>query len=246
MNIFVSIFLGIVQGLTEFLPVSSSGHLVIAQSLFTDFHQPGVLYDVVLHAGTLFAVLIYFRKKIFKLSAKYISFIILGTIPAIVIGLLFDDYLESSFGSIFWVGIQLIITGILNWFIDKAKSLDKPIDYKKSLWIGIWQAIAIIPGISRSGSTIFAGVTSGISREKAAEFSFLLSIPAITGAIVLQVFKYGGSDSINIPFYFIGFLVSFVVGFFSIGVLLNFLYHKHFKYFAVYSIILGVILIILS
>lgn len=244
MNIFSAIILGIIQGLTEFLPISSSGHLVLAQSLIPGFSQPGIFFDVILHAGTLVAVTAYFWKKILKINQTQVILVIIGTIPAVVLGLLFNDLFEASFSNVKAVGIQLIITGILCWLIDRAKTIKKSITVFDSLLIGIGQAIAIIPGISRSGSTIFAAVARGINRAEAAEFSFFLSIPAIAGAIVLQTLKHGGSSQIDPVFYFVGFITSLVFGFLSIKVLLNMLKSKQLKYFGIYCLILGVIAVL--
>lgn len=245
MNVFQAILLGVIQGLTEFLPVSSSGHLAIAQSLFPGFSQPGLLFDVVLHAGTLGAVLYYFRKRLLKFTSHEIKILVLGTIPTVIIGFLFNDWIEAGFSDLGSVGIQLGITGLLCIFIDLAKGKSKSIALFDSFLIGLGQAIAIIPGISRSGSTIFVASVRGIERKKAAEFSFLLSIPAIFGAIILQIAKHGFSDNISITAYSIGFLVSFFVGLMSIGMLLKLLVSHQFKFFGIYSLILGTIVFLM-
>jgi undecaprenyl-diphosphatase len=246
MNIFHAIILGVIQGLTEFLPVSSSGHLVIAQSLIPGFSQPGVLFDVMLHAGTLMAVLIYFRKKLLKLTLNEIVLLAVGTLPAIVVGFFFADFLESSFGNVKMVGIELIITGLLCFATDMFKTSKKAITGLDAFLIGIAQAIAIIPGISRSGATIFIATAQKIERAKAAEFSFLLSIPAIAGAILLQVVKYGFETNIDIAVYGVGILASFIFGLLSIKILLNLLVTKNFKVFGVYSVLLGLLVFFLS
>lgn len=243
MNFFTAAFLGIIQGLTEFLPVSSSGHLVLFEHLL-NFEQPGILFDVTLHAGTLLAVLIYFRKKLMSLTPRMLILLFVGTIPAAVIGLLFEEQLEASFGDIKMVGLQLIITGIICYFVDKVATKKDNISVTDSFVIGVAQAIAIIPGISRSGSTIFAGVMRGIDKAHVAEFSFLLSIPAILGAIVLQIIKYKGQE-IDIAPYSIGFLTAFVFGLLAIRILLNLLKTKNFKIFTYYCLVLGVLVILL-
>lgn len=239
MNLFWSVFLGILQGLTEFLPISSSGHLVIAQSLIPGFNQPGVLFDTVLHLATLFAIVYFFRKRIFALSRKYYFLLMLGSIPAALIGFLFQKNFEQSFSNVHRVGIELIITGILNLMIDKVKTRKKTISYKDSFLVGISQAIAIIPGISRSGATIFTGIKLGIDRKKAAEFSFLLSIPAILGANILQLISHGSDASLNIPLYFFGFIAAFFSGFLSINVVLKTLSERRFRVFGIYCLLLG-------
>lgn len=245
MNIISAILLGFIQGLTEFLPISSSGHLVLAQSLIPDFIQPGIFFDVILHAGTLVAVIAYFWKRLLKITQKQIMLLIIGTIPAGVAGFLFEDAFEAMFGDVKAVGLQLIISGVICLLIDKAQTKKKEISYTDSFLIGIGQAIAIIPGISRSGSTIFAAVKRGIKREEAAEFSFFLSIPAIAGAILLQTLKHGASTEIDPTFYIAGFLTALIFGFLSIKVLLNMLKQKQFKYFAIYCFIIGTVVIFL-
>ena len=148
MNYIWSLFLGLLQGFTEFLPVSSSGHLVLFQSLIPGFSQPGVLFDVCLHFGTLFAVLFFFRKKLFKLSFKYILYIIVATIPAVIVGFLFKDSISILFSSVEVVGVALVLTGLFNFLTSKQKEEGKSLDYKKSIFIGLMQAFAIIPEIN--------------------------------------------------------------------------------------------------
>jgi undecaprenyl-diphosphatase len=239
MTLASAILLGIIQGITEFLPVSSSAHLVIAQHFIPGFSQPGVLFDVLLHAGTLLAVIIYFRKQLIALTLNKALLLILGTIPAVIFGFLFSDWLEASFSDIKAIGLQLIITGAFIYFVDFAKERRKSITWVDALIMGVAQAIAIIPGISRSGATIFAGVFRGLNKKQVADFSFLLSIPAIAGAIVFEVVKHGLSDSISMTNYAGGFVAAFVFGFLSIGVLLKFLVSRNFKIFAIYCFLIG-------
>ena len=239
MNLAFSALLGLIQGLTEFLPVSSSGHLVLAQSIIPGFSQPGVLFDVVLHMGTLLAVLIYFKKKILSFTKNYLSLLVVGTIPAILAALVFGDWLEGLFSSASATAYQLIITGVLNIAVDFIPKGVGDLTLKNSFLVGIAQAVSIIPGISRSGATIFTGVAAKVSRAKVAEYSFLLSVPAIAGAMVYQLAKYGG-ESIGSPApYLLGFLISAVVGYFSINLVFKLLLKRHFKYFGVYAILLG-------
>lgn len=239
MNTFNSILLGLLQGFTEFLPVSSSGHLVIAQSLIPNFSQPGVLFDVTLHAGTLFSVVLFFYKEIVNISRKYVYFIIVGTIPAVIIGYLFESLIEGFFGSTLLVGIALIFTGIINFYTDKISNKKKDLDMQKGLIIGLYQALAIIPGISRSGMTIFAGRKLGIDKKSAAQFSFILSIPAIIGANIFQLLKYSYAEEINLFVYFVGFMTAFVSGFYAIRLVFKFLFKGKFKYFSYYLIFAG-------
>jgi undecaprenyl-diphosphatase len=244
-NLISSIFLGILQGLTEFLPVSSSGHLVIAQNLIPGFTQEGVLFDVFLHAGTVLAVLYYFRKILLKLTSKYLLLLLIGTIPAGLIGVLFGSSIEKLFNGVSLVGFALLFTAVLNFLTDRAKKGSKEISIKKSILIGMAQALAIIPGISRSGSTIFAGTSLGIKRKEAAQFSFLLSVPAIVGANVVQFFKYGLGGTENIIFYVAGFIAAFISGVIAINFVLKFLLGGKFKLFAYYCVVLGVLVLTL-
>jgi undecaprenyl-diphosphatase len=245
MDLLSSILLGVLQGLTEFLPVSSSGHLVIAQQLIPNFIQEGVLFDVFLHAGTVLAVLYYFRKSILKLTPKYLLFLLIGTIPAGLVGFFFSTPIEILFANISVVGFALLFTAVLNFMTDRLKVKKQEISIKNSLLIGVAQAIAIIPGVSRSGSTIFAGTSLGLKREKAAEFSFLLSVPAIVGANVLQFFKYGPDGIGNMGIYIAGFLAAFLSGIFAINLVLKFLLSSRFKIFAFYCFLLGVAVLLL-
>jgi undecaprenyl-diphosphatase len=244
MNIFSAIFLGIIQGFTEFLPISSSAHLIIAQHFIPNFSQPGVLFDIILHAGTLAAVIFYFRKELLNIKKQTVILLILATIPAALIGILFSDYLEGTFSSLQMLGWQLILTAFLNFFVDYAKTSRTHIKIPDSLAIGIAQAVAIVPGISRSSATIFEATRRGINRQEAAEFSFLISIPAIGGAVAQQVLKYGFTSDINIPAYAGGFVASLIFGLLSIKVLLRALKSKSFSIFGVYCLILGIALIV--
>ena len=247
MNIFQAVFLGILQGLTEFLPVSSSGHLVLAQHLIPNFSQPGVLFDVILHAGTLCSVLFYFRKSIFKLDSKYLKMIIVGTIPVGLLGFLFQFQIELLFTSAKLVGFALLITAIMN-YLTNSKYCRKIGTYKGlslAFLVGVFQFFALIPGISRSGSTIFAGTKFGFKKEEAAKFSFLLSIPAVLGANLVQITKYGFSEHLPSVSCFLGFVAAFVSGFFAIGLVFNILKQGKFKIFATYCVILGALTIFL-
>ena len=237
------IILGFVQGLTEFLPVSSSGHLVILQSKIAGFTQPGVLFDVILHLGTTLAVLIYFRREILKLKFRDYVIIIIGTIPAAFAGVLFGDAIESLFTSIKVVGFALIVTGFLNLLTDKAAEKGVELSGKRSFLIGIAQSIATIPGISRSGSTIFAGTYLGINREAAARFSFLLSVPAVLGATGLEFIKHPEVQDINCWIYASGFFAALVSGILSIKLVMNLLKSRNFKIFGFYCLVVGVLVI---
>uniref|UniRef100_A0A6M3MDL5 Undecaprenyl-diphosphatase n=1 Tax=viral metagenome TaxID=1070528 RepID=A0A6M3MDL5_9ZZZZ len=225
------------------MPVSSSGHLVIVQNLIPGFTQDGVLFDVFLHAGTVLAVLYYFRKTLLKLTPKYLFLLLIGTIPAGLVGVFLGSSIENLFNGVYIVGFALLFTAVLNFLTDRAKTGSKEISIKKTILIGMAQALAIIPGISRSGSTIFAGTSLGIKRKEAAQFSFLLSVPAIVGANAIQFLKYGSEVTGNILFYSVGFIAAFISGVIAINFVLKFLLAGRFKLFAYYCVVLGVLVL---
>jgi undecaprenyl-diphosphatase len=245
MNIFYSLGLGILQGVTEFLPVSSSGHLAIIQSLLPHFSQPGVLFDVILHFGTMFSILFFFRKEIFKLPLKYYLFIAVGTIPAVFVGYFLGNAIENVFRGFRLVGFALLLTGVMNLLTDRLSQKGKNLNLRNSFVVGILQALAIVPGISRSGSTIFAGVFQGIDRKSAAQFSFLLSIPAVFGANVLEIAKYGFLPGLDLPFYLTGFLAAALSGYLAINAVFKIIALRKFRIFAFYCFALGAFAVIL-
>lgn len=246
MNTYIAVLLGVVQGLTEFLPISSSGHLVIVQSLLPNFSQPGVLFDVVLHFGTTVAVILYFYKTIIKITRKYLLLLVVGSIPVAFVGYFLKDLIELFFGSTLVVGAALMVTAAINFLIDKSKGRSAKISYLDSLLVGLAQTIAIIPGISRSGSTIFAATKLGISKRKAAEFSFLLSIPAIIGANFLEFTSNYSLNNISQGNYIVGFVAAFISGLVAINLVFRLLESNNLKYFGYYCFIVGILLIILN
>lgn len=245
MNIFWASLLGMVQGFTEFLPVSSSGHLVIVQSLIPGFTQPGIVFDVVLHAGTLLAVIIYFRQSLFTLPLKYIVLLVSGALPAALIGFLFQGIFEDLFSNVKAVGAALLITSAMCFLTDRMKDKKNKISLLDSLTIGFAQAIAIVPGVSRSGSTIFAGKALGIEGKKAAEFSFLLSIPTVAGANILQFVTHQEVLEIEPLPYLFGFVFAAVAGYVAIKVAFKYLNEGKFKLFGVYTFVLGILVMLL-
>ena len=261
MDILKVIVLGIVQGLTEFLPVSSSGHLVLAAE-FLNFHEEGVAFEVFVHLGTLFSVLIVFRKKILLMlmapfqvwihgdpgaekreAANWVLYIIVGTIPAGVIGLLFKDQIESIFSSVLLVIIMLAVTGTIMILSRYLRQTDKELTTGKSFLIGMAQAVAILPGISRSGSTIVTGMALRIDRSKVAEFSFLLSLPAIIGATILKAKDLFEShiESAQLSLLIIGAISAFISGYFAIIWLLDVVKKGKLEWFGVYCYVVVVI-----
>ena len=256
MELLKAIILGIIQGITEWLPVSSSGHLVIAQQLI-DLEEDNVFFDVMLHFATLLVVLVVFREDIkniiiafFKKEPSYHKklgwLIIIGSIPTAIIGILLKDYFEEMFESLFWVGCMLLITGSLLWSAE-SKKFEQKKDMKKidSIFIGIAQGFAIAPGISRSGSTISMARFRGIDRELAAKFSFLLFIPAMIGATIGKMFEVETSEIDALPII-VGMIVAMIVGYFSILLLLKIVRKKKLRYFSFYCWIVGILVIVYS
>ncbi len=254
MSILDAIILGIVQGLAEFLPISSSGHLVLTQRLL-GVEKPNMFFDVLLHIGTLIPIFIIYWKDILELIKKpfqkYVYLLIIATIPAVIFTLLFEDIFEILFKGTTFLGVGFIITGTLLLFTDKPRKLskkDRDITYLDALVIGIFQGFAITPAVSRSGSTITASILRGLNRETAAKFSFLMSIPAIGGAFVLQVFKLvSGEYIINqedfIP-YIVGFFASMLSGYLAIRFMLVIIKKAKLKYFSYYVYFIGVLIIL--
>ncbi|MBN2227058.1 MAG: undecaprenyl-diphosphate phosphatase [candidate division Zixibacteria bacterium] len=251
MNYLDAIILGVLQGLTEFLPVSSSGHLVLTQHLL-GVKLNGVVFELLVHFGTLMAVLIYFRERIIRLilalfdrsmktERRMILFLILGTIPAVVVALLFDDIIEEAFSSPVLTSVMLVITGFVLLLTGVIKKKGGEVSGGKAFLIGCGQALAIFPGISRSGSTIAAGMFVGIKPMEAAEFSFLLSIPAIAGAIVFKLREIVDLDTTLIGQYAVGTAVSFLSGLFAVYLLLSIIKKGKFQYFGIYCLIIGIL-----
>ncbi len=247
-----AIVLGIVQGITEWLPVSSSGHLVIFQQFFG--LQVPVFFDVLLHLGTLTVIFVVFWKDIIKLlkalvrrdfNSEYGRLLIsiaIGSIPTALIGIIFHEILVSFFSNLLVVGIALITTGTVLFFCERGED-DKELTLKDSLLIGLAQGLAIIPGISRSGTTIGTGLLRGVDREKITRFSFLLSIPAVIGAGVFEARNVAWSGVEWLP-VIVGVLVSGVVGYFSLKLLLRFVKERRLRCFSWYCWAVGVILIL--
>ena len=247
MNFLAALVLGVVQGLAEFLPISSSGHLVLAQSLIPGFSQPGVVFDVILHFGTLLSVLVFFRKKLhIFLNIRFIGLLVVATLPVALIGLLFKDQVEGMFTSVRVVGFALLITGTMNLWVDRLETKKTGLNSRNAFITGIFQAIAIIPGISRSGSTIFASAVQGISKREAAEFSFILSVPAVLGANILEIIANSQQVSGSYFPYFVGFLSAFITGILAIKLVFKVISGKHFEYFAYYCFIVGFLTILFA
>lgn len=250
MTFFKALFLAILQGITEFLPISSSGHLVLFQKLF-GFSQPTVFFDVLLHLGTLMAIIFFLRNEIFLLLKEWRArkrewlFLILSSIPAVLFGFILNSKIEQIFNSLKLVGVMWILFGFLllsTHLLINPLSLVKRISGMKwidSLIIGLFQALALFPGISRSGSTIIGGMFRKLSREEAFNFSFLLSIPATLGATALKM-KDGNLNGVKAGTGIVLVIVAGLVGFISLKLLERVLKSEKFYLFGVYCLILGV------
>ncbi len=248
-----AIILGILQGFTEFLPISSSGHLVLGQHLL-GIHIPGNTFEVAVHMGTLLSVVVVFSNDILNIvsslqnrtTQKYVLAILVGTLPAVIIGLVFKEDIQSAFDNIRLVSGALMVTGIILISTRWASGKKESITLWQGLWIGIAQAFAIIPGISRSGSTISIGLLMGLDPKQTARFSFLLAIPALAGAGLLTALDAVSSAETILPLSILsaGFISSFLVGWISLKWLLALLGKGKFYWFGAYCFILGFVTIL--
>ena len=267
MEILYTIILGIIQGLTEFLPVSSSGHIAIVNSaLDTGFNSDSyVLMNIVLHGATASSILYVFRKDLFNIFSGILSnkkeqiqfsyTILISMIPPIIIGLFFEDLIKVLFSgeNIFLtnlvgkdyiltlVGLMLLITASLLLLADKSKPTNKNITLVSSLIIGCAQAIAILPGISRSGTTIAISVLLGIDKEESARFSFLMSVPLIVGIMIREIYSLFVIQSYTVDYLdlFIGFFTALIIGIFACKWMINLVKNSQLKYFSYYCIFVG-------
>jgi len=263
-SIFAAILLGIIQGLTEFLPVSSSGHLEITTFILEHFGSEGlpkenILMTVVLHAATALSTLFIFRDEVAQIFRGLLQFkwneefkfslkIIISMVPAGVVGVLFDEQIDALFGGrILLVGSMLIITGLLLFVADKAKNTTQSVSFGQSFIIGIAQAIAILPGISRSGATISTSVILGIDREKAARFSFLMVVPLIFGKMAKDVLSGDmASESAALIPLIVGFVAAFITGLIACKWMISLVKKSQLKYFSYYCFTIGILAIIFT
>ncbi|HOZ00870.1 MAG TPA: undecaprenyl-diphosphate phosphatase [Candidatus Syntrophosphaera sp.] len=265
MNFISSILLGILQGLTEFLPVSSSGHLVLAQHFFGLEDTGDVLFEVFLHLGTLLAVLVFFRRRIGELVVSLFSwrgtvsnqahrhnrnlllYLAVATLVTGVVFVLLGDLFESLFAKPLIVACMLLVTGIIVYTSDLMKGGATPaseMGLVRSCAIGLIQGVAIIPGISRSGSTIAGALYTGVKRQEAAEFSFLLSIPAILAANLANFGEFKALGASQLGIYLAGFVAAFVAGYLVISFLIKLIVRARLKYFAYYCWAVGLVSIV--
>lgn len=252
MDYLSALILGIVQGLTEFLPVSSSGHLVLGQALL-GAGDPGKAFEVAVHVGTLLSVLVYFRERVWALMKSpfvadqkedrlTIGYLILGTIPAVAAYLLLKPQFDQAYASPVFTCCMLIVTGGILFIPLAVKNKDRDLNWRTAAIMGAAQAFAILPGISRSGSTITAGMTAGVHPTKAAEFSFLLAMPAILGGVVTEreAFQELFSSGSFGP-YLAGLIAAFFVGLVAVYIVMNTIRGGRFHWFAYYCICVGVL-----
>jgi len=247
------VLLGIVQGITEFLPVSSSGHLVIAGDFLKPEGRP-ILLNIFLHFGTLIAIMIVYWNDLWRILREermMIIYIVIATIPAVVVALLAGDKLETFFENIDYIGYFLIVTGLFllaGRFADKKLSVKKQVGWINSIAVGIAQALALFPGISRSGSTISMGMIFGMDRDKAARFAFLIAIPVILGAVAkktLDLVVSGHREQFNLILV-MGMVTSAVVGYFALKLLLRMVHRGNLSWFSYYCFFIGICTIIYS
>ncbi|MGD9676835.1 MAG: undecaprenyl-diphosphate phosphatase [Vulcanibacillus sp.] len=255
------LILGLIQGITEWLPISSSGHLVIFEELFK-IDIPGLAFEVLLNFATFMALVIVFRKELIKLIIGFFSYIIskndtdrdefyfglyliIGTIPVLILGLAFADYIESNLKSLTTVAVALIITGIALYFISKKDGVKNQLTLKDALWIGLFQAIALVPGISRAGATIFASIYRGLNKELALRYSFFLAIPVSIGTMLLKVDELIEQLTIaNLFNYFLAFTVALVSAVFAIKWFIGIVNRGKLIYFTYYCVTVGTIVLI--
>lgn len=245
MNAFQAILLGLIQGLCEFLPVSSSGHLVLFQQIL-GVDDPGILLDTLLHVGTLIAIFVVFRRDIWDMIKKPLSrpvyLLVVATVPAVIATVLLGDFFELAFTGAF-LGLGFLITSIILFVSGKKQGQVREMSYIDALVMGCFQAFAILPGVSRSGSTISGGLFRGLDREQAAKFSFLMSVPAIAGSVVLQLIDIlqGNAAALPVIPVLLGMLAAAASSLFAIKFMLFIVKRTDLKWFSLYTAILGVL-----
>jgi undecaprenyl-diphosphatase len=271
MSLVDAIILGIVQGITEFLPISSSGHLVLGQEVLGILESDNITFEVFVHFGTLLSIVAVFYRDIFEIFRSLIKgvlhpgrigslvrndehfrialLILFGSVPAGIIGILAKSHIERAFSDVNLVGVMLMVTGFILFLTRLARPKpDKHVGWISAFIIGCAQALAIMPGISRAGMTISTGLFMGVSRDQAARFSFLLAVPAIFGATLLEAIGIAG-ESLKGPFLnalIAGTAAAFISGYFAIKTIFFVLRKDKFSYFSFYCLAVGIVVIILS
>lgn len=263
MELLEALLLGILQGVTEFLPVSSSGHLVLAQELLGTNLDRGITFEIVVHFGSFFSIVLFFRKRLGELlhnffgflsspgtmkqqwgknrDARWAFYILLSMIPAGIIGFTLKDVFEQFFSSPGLVSVMLLVTGLILYSNKNRDAGDQEVTPKKAFLMGIGQAFAMLPGISRSGTTITIGNLLGVRKDQIAEFSFMMLLPVIAGAMLLEVLKLseGGGNGNSVSYLSTAFLASFISGYFSLKYLIRIFKSKGLHYFAYYCWVVG-------
>ncbi|MGV9301988.1 MULTISPECIES: undecaprenyl-diphosphate phosphatase [unclassified Nonomuraea] len=260
---FEAVVLGLLQGLTEFLPISSSAHIRVVSAFF-GWEDPGAAFTAVIQLGTEAAVLIYFRKELWEIISTWTRslwrpelrrlfparmgwYVILGTIPIAVLGVTLKDQIETVFRDLRLIGTTLIVFGIILWFADRTAraklTLEKHLSTTHALVYGFAEALALIPGVSRSGGTITAGLLLDYRREEAAKYSFLLAIPAVLASGLLELFEIGGGQAPDWGPTILATLISFVVGYAAVAWFLKYISTHRFTGFVIYRILLGIFVI---
>lgn len=259
----VAIVLGFIEGATEFLPISSSGHLIVARHLLGVNDFGGLAFDAILQLATTLAILVYFWKDLWYLFLTFVNLvtkkpilqkdmvlfysIVLGTAPAVIIGLLLESYMDSVFRNVYLVALTLVLGSGLFWIAQKFAKQNSELTLKKGIIVGFYQCLALIPGVSRSGATISGGLLSGLTKEEAVRFSFLLSVPVLLGAGLKKVFEvrheiftsaFGSS-------LLLGSIVAFVTGLVTINFLIRYLKNNSLDVFIWYRVVLAVLIFIL-
>ena len=257
MNVFEAFFLGLIQGITEFLPVSSSGHLEISKKIFGDIFtsQESFLLTLSLHFATAISTIIVFRKDIALIFKELFQFkkndsfyfsiyIIISMIPAAFVGIFFEDSINNLFkDNLMLVGSMLILTSFLLFLTDRKKINKIKISYLSALLIGLVQAIAILPGLSRSGATIAIAIIIGVNREKASRFSFLMVIPLIIGGMIKNLLSLPQNFNFQVDILFVGFMSALITGVFACKLMIALVNKSKLKYFGIYCLIIGLITI---
>jgi len=251
MLLYQIIILAVVQGFTEFLPISSSGHLAILQNLW-NIKEGAIVLDTILHLGTLGAILFFLRKEIIQIfkekNWRLIFLIIIASLPAAIIGFLFQNKIESAFSSLKFIGIAFLFTALILFLTKFVKQSNQPLKemhWFQALKIGLGQALALFPGISRSGLTLSSGLFVGLKKEDSYRFSFLIAIPVILGATLFKIKDVSGQMLNYWPLLLLGLLISFTTGLISLKIVKKVIIDNKLAYFSIYLSILGILLLVL-
>lgn len=256
MDIVQSIIIGIVEGITEFIPISSTGHMIIAEKLLGIKEDEFVkMFTVAIQLGAILAVVVLYWKKFFDFKNLHFYFkLIIGVIPAIILGLIFANKIDEMLGSTLIIAFAILLGGIVLIFIDQFFNhpvirSEKQVSYSNSFTIGIWQCLAMIPGMSRSAASIIGGMQQKLTRSAAAEFSFFLAVPTMIAATGYKLFKYyrdkGGFSGEEIKLLLIGNIVAFIVAIIAIKFFIEFLKKHGFRVWGIYRVVVGLILLVL-